>query len=140
MITSCNPNFGDRSSGVSNTGSTCLHLTVFSKTSDDHSMSKQIRIALLSQASPFISFLVVPSSFCFTPPGPCLASASIISATASAFVRFVSSSAGSERVSRPPKSQSSCRSRTSVDMPWAVLIYGLLASSVHAGRIRTGLA
>jgi hypothetical protein len=54
--------------------------------------------------------------------GFCLARASIISATTSAFARLDSSSAGLVRVSRPPNSQSSCRSRINVEMSWVVLI------------------
>jgi hypothetical protein len=74
--------------------------------------------------APLVSlpFAAAPS-LCLSTAGVFFASVSIISATACAFSRFTSSSAGSASVSRPPKSQSSWRSRTRVDISREVLIY-----------------
>jgi Mn2+/Fe2+ NRAMP family transporter len=84
------------------------------------------RISSLHHPS-FLIFSSCASSALASPAAPptllpC-ANASIMRATCTAFVRFASSSAGSDSVSRPPNSHSSCKSRISVLMSWVVLIY-----------------
>jgi hypothetical protein len=69
--------------------------------------------------SSFVSSFLGDSGFVF-------ASTSTIAAIPSAFALFASSSAGSVRVSRPPKSQSSCSSRMRLERSCAARIYVLV--------------
>jgi hypothetical protein len=99
--------------------STCMCPSSPSPRSNATVSSQSFSLVKHHRASPHTFFSSPSPSF---PTGALLAKTAIIPATFPAFSRLASSSAGSDNVSNPPNSHSSCRSRISVLRSRVVLI------------------